>query len=46
MQLRIPTATDMAKRKVTREDLYDPETNLDLGCRYLVWLSKRSSTGT
>jgi soluble lytic murein transglycosylase-like protein len=35
MQVRIPTARDMAGRDVTIEELFDPEVNLDLGCRYL-----------
>ena len=35
MQLRIPTASEMAGRPVTIEELYDARTNLDLGCRYL-----------
>ena len=45
MQLQIPTASDMAGRTadepLTSEDLFDPATNLELGCRYLVWLCKR-----
>jgi len=41
MQLRIPTASEMAGEPVTREDLFDPARNLELGCRYLVWLGKR-----
>lgn len=41
MQLRIPTASEMAGEPVTREQLFLPERNLDLGCRYLVWLGKR-----
>jgi len=35
MQLRIPTASEMAGRPVTVEELFDPALNLDLGCRYL-----------
>ena len=35
MQLRIPTASEMAGRPVTVEELFDPSLNLDLGCRYL-----------
>ncbi len=35
MQVRIPTARDMAGRDVTIDELFDPVTNLDLGCRYL-----------
>ncbi len=35
MQLRVPTARDMARRDVTMEELFDPVVNLDLGCRYL-----------
>ncbi|MCK6458284.1 MAG: lytic transglycosylase domain-containing protein [Planctomycetes bacterium] len=35
MQVRIPTARDMAGRDVTIDELFDPEVNLDLGCRYL-----------
>jgi soluble lytic murein transglycosylase-like protein len=35
MQVRIPTARDMAGRDVTIEELFDPVVNLDLGCRYL-----------
>jgi soluble lytic murein transglycosylase-like protein len=35
MQLRIPTASEMAGRPVTSEELFDPRLNLELGCRYL-----------
>lgn len=35
MQVRVPTARDMAGRDVTVEELFDPLVNLDLGCRYL-----------
>ena len=35
MQLKTATASEMAGRKVTREELFDPELNLELGCRYL-----------
>jgi soluble lytic murein transglycosylase len=35
MQLRIPTASEVAGRPVTVEELFDPSFNLDLGCRYL-----------
>lgn len=35
MQLRIPTASEMAGRPVTVDELFDPAFNLDLGCRYL-----------
>ena len=35
MQLRIPTASEMAGRPVGIEELFDPAFNLDLGCRYL-----------
>jgi soluble lytic murein transglycosylase len=35
MQVRVPTARDMAGRDVTVEELFDPILNLDLGCRYL-----------
>lgn len=35
MQVRVPTAKDMAGRDVTVEELFDPVVNLDLGCRYL-----------
>ena len=38
MQLRVPTASDMAGRPVTQDELFDPRTNLDLGCRYLKTL--------
>jgi len=42
MQLRIGTATEMAKRPgnrpVTAEELLQPELNVELGCRYLRWL--------
>jgi soluble lytic murein transglycosylase len=45
MQLQIPTASEMSEmaggEPVTREDLFKSATNLDLGCRYLVWLDKR-----
>ncbi|MHC4971446.1 MAG: lytic transglycosylase domain-containing protein [Planctomycetota bacterium] len=35
MQLRIPTASEVAGRPVTVDELFDPAFNLDLGCRYL-----------
>lgn len=35
MQLRRPTAGDMAGRAVGIEELFDPAFNLELGCRYL-----------
>jgi soluble lytic murein transglycosylase-like protein len=35
MQLRIATASEMAGRSVTVEELFDPVFNLELGCRYL-----------
>ncbi|MHC4729251.1 MAG: lytic transglycosylase domain-containing protein [Planctomycetota bacterium] len=35
MQLRIATASEVAGRPVTVEELFDPAFNLDLGCRYL-----------
>ena len=35
MQLRVPTASEMAGRPVSVEELFDPVLNLDLGCRYL-----------
>jgi soluble lytic murein transglycosylase-like protein len=35
MQVRVPTARDMAGRDVTVEELFDPAFNLDVGCRYL-----------
>jgi len=35
MQLRIPTASEVAGRPVTVEELFDPAFNLNLGCRYL-----------
>ncbi|MEM8884445.1 MAG: lytic transglycosylase domain-containing protein [Planctomycetota bacterium] len=45
MQLQIPTATEMAGRPqsepISTEELFDPLTNLELGCRYLTWLAKR-----
>jgi len=45
MQLMIPTATDMAGRSqddpVSRESLFDPEVNVELGCRYLAYLGER-----
>jgi soluble lytic murein transglycosylase len=41
----IPTATEMAGRDqdnpLTRESLFDPALNLDLGCRYLAHLGSR-----
>ena len=44
MQLMIPTATDMAGREqddpVSREELFDPAVNLELGCRYLKYLGR------
>ncbi|MHC4940609.1 MAG: lytic transglycosylase domain-containing protein [Planctomycetota bacterium] len=41
MQLQVPTATDMAGRPVSADDLLDSALNLDLGCKYLVWLGQR-----
>lgn len=35
MQVRVPTARDMAGRDVSIDELFDPRINLDLGCRYL-----------
>lgn len=35
MQLRIATASEMAGRPISVEELFDPALNLDLGCRYL-----------
>ncbi len=35
MQVRVPTARDMAGRDVTVDELFDPVFNLDVGCRYL-----------
>jgi soluble lytic murein transglycosylase len=35
MQVRVPTARDMARRDVTVDELFDPGFNLDVGCRYL-----------
>jgi len=44
MQLMIPTATDMAGRSqddpISRESLFDPKVNVELGCRYLAYLGK------
>jgi len=41
MQLRIPTASEMAGREVTADELFDRARNLELGCKYLVWLGQR-----
>jgi len=41
MQLRIGTATEVAGRAVTAAELFEPELNLDLGCRYLRQLIDR-----
>ncbi|MHC4409256.1 MAG: lytic transglycosylase domain-containing protein [Planctomycetota bacterium] len=41
MQLQVPTASDMAGRAVSADELLDSAFNLDLGCKYLVWLGKR-----
>ena len=35
MQLQIPTASEVAGRPLTAEDLFEPRLNVDLGCRYL-----------
>ena len=35
MQVRLPTALDMAGRNVGIDELFDPRINLDLGCKYL-----------
>jgi len=39
--LGVFTASDMAGRAVTADELFEPAFNLDLGCKYLVWLAKR-----
>lgn len=41
MQLRVPTASELAGRPVTIEELFDPALNLELGCRYLRQLLDR-----
>ncbi len=41
MQLRLPTAEEMAGRRLDPEDLFDPSLNLELGCRYLRRLLDR-----
>ncbi len=41
MQLRIPTASEMAGRNIGIDDLFDARLNLDLGCRYLASLLRR-----
>ena len=41
MQLRVPTASDVAGRPVSVEELFDPELNADLGCNYLRQLLDR-----
>ncbi len=35
MQLQVPTASELAGRAVTVQELFDPRLNLDLGCTYL-----------
>jgi soluble lytic murein transglycosylase-like protein len=35
MQLRVPTAREMAGRELSVDELFDPALNLELGCRYL-----------
>ncbi|MCZ6786801.1 MAG: lytic transglycosylase domain-containing protein [Planctomycetota bacterium] len=35
MQLQVPTASELAERAVTVQELFDPRLNLDLGCKYL-----------
>ena len=35
MQLRVATASELAGRAVTVQELFDPRLNLDLGCKYL-----------
>jgi len=41
MQLRIPTASEVADRDITVNELFDPAINLDLGCRYLRRMLER-----
>jgi soluble lytic murein transglycosylase-like protein len=41
MQLRLPTAAEVAGRPVTAEELFDPRLNVELGCRYLRRLLDR-----
>ncbi len=41
MQVRLPTAEEMAGRPLSVEDLFDPALNLELGCRYLRRLLDR-----
>jgi len=41
MQLRLPTAGEVAGRPVTKQDLFDPRFNVQLGCRYLRKMMNR-----
>ena len=41
MQLRLPTAGEVAGRPVTEQDLFDPRLNVQLGCRYLRKMLRR-----
>ena len=43
MQLKVATAGDMAGRSVSIDELFDPRTNVELGCRYLKYLFARYS---
>ncbi|MHC4223561.1 MAG: lytic transglycosylase domain-containing protein [Planctomycetota bacterium] len=41
MQLRLPTASEMAGRQLRESELFDPRLNAHLGCRYLYQLLRR-----
>ena len=41
MQLLVPTASEMAERPVTVDELFVPTFNLELGCRFLRSLLRR-----
>jgi soluble lytic murein transglycosylase-like protein len=41
MQLRHPTASEMARRQLRESELFDPRLNAHLGCRYLYRLLRR-----
>ena len=41
MQVRVPTARDMAGRDVTVDELFDPVFNLEVGCRYFRLMRDR-----
>lgn len=38
MQIKLSTAEELAEKSLTQEELFDPELNIELGCKYLSQL--------